>query len=311
MSPLRPLPVWRSLLYVPVNVERYVEKAHLRGADCIQLDLEDSVPPQEKARARALVPDAALRVARGGADVIVRINRPLRLAIADLEAVVCPQVCGVAVSKVESAGHLRLLDEVVTELEAERGLAYGHTQFVAMVETPQAFFQIHEIARATPRLVGLTIGGEDFALSTGMQPTGEALLYPKQQMVFAARAAGILPMGFIDSVAGYGDWDAFRAMVRRSRAFGFTAASCIHPGQVAIVNEEYRPSPQEVAYARRVIEEDARARAQGRGSFAIDGVMIDVPVVERARATLAQDAAIREREARQAQALRDAGSTPE
>jgi citrate lyase subunit beta/citryl-CoA lyase len=299
------LPVWRSILYVPVNVERYVEKAHLRGADCIQLDLEDSVPASEKERARGLVAQAAPLVARGGADVIVRINRPLRLAVRDLEAVISKAVRGVSLAKVESASHVRLLDEVVTELEAERGLAAGHTRFVAMIETPAAFFQIEDIARASPRVVALEMGGEDFALNTGAEPAADVFLYPKQQIVLAANAAGILPLGFLDTIASFGDREAFRAMVRRSRRFGFLGASCIHPDQVTILNEEYRPAAAEVDYARRVIEANDAHAATGRGSFQIDGKMIDIPVVERARRVLARDAVIREREARAARLLTD------
>src|SRR5262245_1034676 len=173
------LPVWRSLLYVPVNVENYVAKAHTRGADCIQLDLEDSVPRPEKERARTLVAAAAARVRRGGADVVVRINRPLGLAVRDLEAAVGPDVNGIAVTKVDGAGHLRLLDELVSELEATRGLAPGHTRFIAMVETPGAYFRIAEIAGAVQRLAGIDIGGEDFALAAGMEPDEETLLLPK------------------------------------------------------------------------------------------------------------------------------------
>jgi citrate lyase subunit beta/citryl-CoA lyase len=120
---------------------------------------------------------------------------------------------------------------------------------------------------------------------------------PKQQMIFAARSGGIMPLGYIASVASYGDWEAFRRMVRRSRQFGFLGASCIHPGQVTIVNEEYSPSPEEVAHAKRVVEENARAAAAGRASFAIDGKMIDVPVVTRAERLLERDAVIRAREA--------------
>src|SRR3954447_54938 len=126
---MKPLPVWRSLLYVPANVDKYVEKAHTRGADCIQLDLEDSVPAAEKDHARTLVPAAAKRVRQSGADVIVRINRPLAMAVRDLEASVGADVNGIAVTKVESASHLRLLDELVSELEATRGLPDGHTRF--------------------------------------------------------------------------------------------------------------------------------------------------------------------------------------
>ena len=197
------LPVWRSLLYVPANVDKYVDKAHERGADCIQLDLEDSVPAAEKERARTLVPAAAKRVRRGGADVIVRINRPLSLAVRDLEACVGPDVDGFAITKVEGPDHLRLLDELVSELEARRGIAHGRTKFLAMIETPSAYFRMAEIAGAVERTVAMNIGGEDFALESGMAPVEETLLLPKQQMIFAARAAGIMPMGFIASVAGF------------------------------------------------------------------------------------------------------------
>jgi citrate lyase subunit beta/citryl-CoA lyase len=291
------LPVWRSLMYVPVNVGKYVEKAHTRGADCIQLDLEDSVPAAEKDRARTLVPAAAKSVRRGGGDVVVRINRPLDMARRDLDASVGPDVDGIAVTKVQDADHLRGLDELVSELEGKRGLAQGHTRFIAMIETPDAFFRMPDIARSVDRLAAMNVGGEDFALECGMEPTEETLLMPKQQMIIAARSAGLMPLGFIASVAGFGDWEAFRAMVRRSRVFGFMGAGCIHPGQVAIVNEEYSPSAQELANARRVVEENARAEAAGRASFAMDGRMIDVPVVVRAQRLLARHAAIEKREA--------------
>lgn len=290
------LPVWRSLLYVPVNVEKYVDKAHTRGADCIQVDLEDSVPAAEKDRARTLVPVVAARVRRGGADVVVRINRPLSAAVRDLEAVVGPDVNGVAVSKVQSADHLRLLDELVSELESRRGLSAGHTRFIAMIETPAAFFRMAKIARAVDRLAAMNIGGEDFALENGMAPVEATLQMPKQQMIFAARSAGLMPLGFVASVAGFGDWPAFRAMVRRSRQFGFMGAGCIHPGQVPIVNEEYSPAPEEIAYARCVIVENVTAEAAGRASFSMEGKMIDVPVVERARRLLDRHAAIEARE---------------
>jgi len=290
------LPVWRSLLYVPVNVEKYVDKAHTRGADCIQLDLEDSVPASEKDRARTLVPAVAARVRRGGADVVVRINRPLPAAVRDLEAAIGPEVDGIAVTKVQSADHLRLLDELVSELEARRGLFPGHTRFIAMIETPEAFFRMAEIALAVDRLAAMNIGGEDFALENGMAPVEETLQMPKQQMIFAARSGGLMPLGFVASVAGFGDWAAFRSMVQRSRRFGFMGAGCIHPGQVPIVNEEYSPSAEEIAYARRVIVENVTAEAAGRASFALDGKMVDVPVVQRAQRLLDRHAAIGARE---------------
>ena len=292
------LPVWRSLMYVPVNVEKYVDKAHTRGADVIQLDLEDSVPPAEKANARKLVEKAAARVRRSGADVVVRINQPLSLAVRDLEHSVCPDVDGIACTKVDSASHVRLLDELVSELEEKRGMPVGHTKFIAMIETPAAFTRIDEIPGATGRVVAINIGGEDFALNCNMQPTGEALFYPKQRMIIAANAAGVMPLGFIDSVAGFGDWDRFRKMVRRSRDFGFMGAGCIHPGQVTIVNEEYTPAPEDVDYARKVIALDKEASASGRGSFSLDGKMIDIPVIVRAQKLIRRFDAIKAREAR-------------
>jgi citrate lyase subunit beta/citryl-CoA lyase len=289
------LPVWRSLLYVPVNVEKYVARAHERGADCILLDLEDSVPAHEKDNARKLVAQAAARVRRGGADVAVRVNRPDAMTPKDLDAAVGPEVSAIAVTKVDDAAHLKRLDELVSKLEAKRGLQHGHTRFIAMVETPAAFFRMPEIAAAVERNAAMDIGGEDFALENGMEPTEETLLMPKQQMIFAARSAGIMPLGYIASVASFGDLEAFRRMVQRSRQFGFMGASCIHPAQVAIVNELYSPSAEEVALAGRIIEGNEKAKAEGRASFAVDGKMVDVPVVVRAERLLERHAAIQAR----------------
>jgi citrate lyase subunit beta/citryl-CoA lyase len=294
----RELPVWRSLMYVPVNVEKFVDKAHTRGADVIQLDVEDSVPPAEKANARKLIEKNAARVKRGGADVVVRINQPLSLAVRDLEEAICPDVDGIAVTKATGVSHLQLLDELVSELEQKRGMTVGHTRFITMIETPEAFFKIREITTASSRIIACNIGGEDYALNCNMQPTGDALFYPKQHMIFAASAAGIMPLGFVDSLATFGDWENFRKMVRRSRDFGFMGAGCIHPGQVTIVNEEYKPSAAEVEYARKVIALDKEAAAAGRGSFALDGKMIDIPIIVRAERLLKRFDAITARESK-------------
>jgi citrate lyase subunit beta/citryl-CoA lyase len=291
------LRVWRSLMYVPVNVEKYVDKAHTRGADVIQLDLEDSVPPAENERARTLIETAAARVRRGGADIVVRINRPLSLAVRDLEHAICRDVDGVALTKIDSASHVKLLDELVSEIELKKGLEIGHTKFITMIETADAFARIDEIPRASPRVVAMNIGGEDFALDCDMQPDDDVLLHPKQRMIIAARAAGVMPLGFIGTVAGFGDWDQFRAMVRRSRRFGFDGAGCIHPGQVAIVNEEYSPREEDIAYARKIVAMNTQTLQSGRGSFALDGKMIDIPIIVRAEKLIARHEAIKRREA--------------
>ena len=292
------LPVWRSMLFVPVTVAKYVDRAAERGADALILDLEDSVPLAEKPRGREVLQEAAATVARNGADVVVRINRAWRLAIPDIEAAVSPAVQALMLTKVESAEHVQMLAEVVDEIEAERGVALGATRFVALVETASGFLRLAEIARAHPRLVALSIGAEDFALSVGMLPEAEGLFFPKQQMIIAARAAGILPLGFIGTVADFRDLDAFRATIRRSRRLGFAGASCIHPSQVAILNEEYRPSPDEVVQAERAVAAYDAATAAGIGAIEIDGKMIDVPVIERAKHVLARHRAVLAREAK-------------
>ena len=292
------LPVWRSMLFVPVTQRRFVEGAARRGADAIILDLEDSVAASEKQRARTLVPEAADIVSRGGADVVVRINRPLSLAVRDIEAAIGPRVLALALPKVDGPEHVQLLAEVVDEVEAERGIVPGTTRLIAMVETAAAFFRIAEIARAHPRLCALNLGAEDFATSAGILPEAEALSMPKQMAVFAARAAGIMPLGFIGSIAEFHDLDGFRQTIRRSRRFGFIGASVIHPSQVPILNEEFRPSPNEVDHARRVLAAYDKALAEGVGAVTVDGKMIDVPVVERARLLVEREEAIAAREAK-------------
>jgi citrate lyase subunit beta/citryl-CoA lyase len=290
------LPVWRSMLFVPVTSERFVNGAARRGADAIILDLEDAVAGSEKERARTLVPEAAQIVSRGGADVVVRLNRPMRMTVRDLEAVIGPQVHTVALPKAESAQHVQLVAEIMDELEAERGIPVGTTKMLAMVETASAFFHIAEIAKASPRLVALNLGAEDFALSAGMLPEAEGLFMPKQMCVFAARGAGIMPMGFVGTVAEFHDLAAFRETVRRSRRIGFVGASVIHPSQVPILNEEFRPSAAEVEHAGRVVAAYDEALAEGVGAVTVDGKMIDVPVVERAKLLLEREAAIAARE---------------
>jgi citrate lyase subunit beta / citryl-CoA lyase len=291
---LRPdLPGWRSLLFVPVTVERFVAAAHKRGADGIVLDLEDSVPEADKARARGLIHSAAERVGRWGADVVVRINRPWRHAWRDIEAAVGPGITALMCPKTPRAEHLQTIGEMLDDLEADKKLPRGHTRLIAMIETAAALFRAHEIAAGTPRLVGIMLGAEDFASSVGMEPFPDVLQAPNQTVIIAARAAGILPLGFMGTVADYKDLDAFRATIRRSRRFGFLGAACIHPGQVPILNEEYGPQPEEVSRAERLIAAYDAAIARGAGALEFEGKMIDVPVVERARRVLAHAARFR------------------
>jgi citrate lyase subunit beta/citryl-CoA lyase len=291
----RPLPVWRSLLYVPAHVERFVARAHERGADCILLDLEDAVPPEQKAAARAAIGAAAPLVRRSGADVLVRINAPLGLAVSDVQAAIGPDVDGVIITKARGLDHIKLLDELVSECEQRAGIPVGRTWFYPLVETPEALPHAEAIARASPRIVALSLGGEDFATAIGAEPTPETLALPKQLILYAARAAGVIPLGLVGSIADFSDQAAFRAMAERSRRMGYEGASCINPAQVAPVNAAFTPGEADVAYARKVIAADAIARAEGRGAVALDGKMIDVPIVRRAERLLARAAAIANR----------------
>src|SRR5476649_931704 len=205
-SSFRPIPpVWRSILSVPGNVPKFIDKAHERGADCVLIDLEDSVTVAEKPRARAMLPETMAKVVRGGADVAVRINRPLRLAIPDIEAAVRPGLSALFITKTESVHHLRLLDEVVSELERERGMKPGSVGFGGMIEHPRALRHIHDIAEHAPRLIALMLGGEDFALETGSLPSDETLELPKRLVAFAAQAHNVPMIGILGTVADYSD----------------------------------------------------------------------------------------------------------
>jgi citrate lyase subunit beta/citryl-CoA lyase len=301
MTMQRKFPVWRSALFVPANVERFVAKAVDRGADALIIDLEDSVPLAEKEAARALVPGIVKRFRdTGHSDVIVRINQPLELAVRDLEAAVIVGVDAIMVTKVEGPEHLRLLDELVTRLEQSRRMPVGEIWFLGLIEAPGPLARAHEIARSTPRLAGLSLGAEDYATAIGARPTEETLLMPKQQLLQATRAAGIMPFGTISSVADFGDLDGYARIVKRSADFGFVGASCIHPSLVPILNSGFSPSKQDIADAERIVALDKQAAAEGRASFAIDGKMIDIPVVQRAEALLDRANAIAGRTRRSA-----------
>jgi citrate lyase subunit beta/citryl-CoA lyase len=239
-----------------------------------------------------LIAGAIPQVARNGADVVVRVNRPWRLLVRDLEAAVIPGVTALMLTKVNSPEHVQACADVVAELEAERGLPSGGLKFIALVENAAGFFRIEQIAKSHPRLVGLSLGSEDFAADVGMQSEPEGLFYPKQQTVFAARAGGILPMGFIGSIADFRDQEAFRVIVRRSRRLGFMCASAVHPLQVAVLNEEFAPDAAEVARAERMIAAYEQAHAAGLGAVQFEGAMIDMPVVERARSVVRRAAAL-------------------
>lgn len=280
------LPTWRSLLFVPVTRTDFVAKAHTRGADAIQLDLEDAVAPDQKAAAREALPAAVEEITGHGVDVVVRVNRPWRLLVRDLEAATLPGVTAIALPKVPGPEHIRACAEIVADVEAERGLEPGGISFVAMVETAEGVLNVRDIARAHPRVVAMTLGAEDYATDLGIAPEPDLLAAPKQALIIAARAAGILPYGLLGTVAHYADADAFAQTVANSRRIGFVGSSAIHPSQVPILNAGFSPTEEEAAHAERLVAAYDRARSEGMGAIEFEGTMVDEPVAERARKLL-------------------------
>jgi citrate lyase subunit beta/citryl-CoA lyase len=277
---------WRSLLFVPVTAERFIAKAHTRGADGIILDLEDAILPAHKTEARAAIAAAVPRVSQGGSNVIVRINRPLELAIPDIEAAVMPGVAALMLPKVMGPEHIRLLSELVASREAAHGMEIGHTRFIALIETPDALPHLFAIAAADPRMAAMSVGGEDMATELGATPSPDSMYVWAVQGIAASRAAGILPMGSMATFAQIDDLENYRDGMKRGKRLGFAAASCIHPSHVPIINEEYGVSPQEIDRAKRLLIAFDAAAAAGLGAVAFEGSMIDLPVVDRARRLL-------------------------
>ncbi|RLA48786.1 MAG: CoA ester lyase [Gammaproteobacteria bacterium] len=274
------------MLFVPGNSERFISKAHTRGADAIILDLEDSVPLTEKPKARRSISGAVKSVSQSGADTMVRINEPLREAVRDLEAAVVPGVRAIVVPKARGACHLNRLSELIGELESEQGMRQGEVAMIVQIETLDALLVLDDMA-AVSRVVGMTLGTEDFSADAGMASIPEALMGPSQQILFAARRHRCIPYGFVASIADYSDLDKFFNTINQARQLGFCGALAVHPSQVAVMNEAYLPTAQEIELARRIESEFADSVAKGRGAFAIDGKMIDKPVLDRALQQLA------------------------
>lgn len=223
------IPVWRSMLFVPAHRESFVSKAHTRGADAYILDLEDSVPMVQKGQARRLLGAAIQHLLNAGATALIRINQPLELATLDIEFAVAHGVSAIVVPKVNSCSDLLSICSCIEKLEIDRGLSIGQIRLIAQIEDVQALPFLDEIANSTPRLVGMILGSEDFCASVGMQASNQTLFMPNQQVLFACRRAGILPLGFPGSIADYSDKDAFRNTIKLARKMGFVGGFCIHP----------------------------------------------------------------------------------
>ena len=303
--------VRRSRLIMPANAPKFVEKAWQRNADAVVLDLEDSVPQAEKAATRELIKSQVQLVGKGGSDVLVRVNHDERWLQADLDAAVWPGVAGIVFPKVESAAEIMTMERRIAELEKERDVPAGQVKISVLIESCKGLLRMDEIAGSSERIDSLTLGNEDFLRDAGIQDCADtfpALLQPRMQLLFTARAYAKIPMGLIGSLANFKATDAFAQSAELAYKHGFLGASCIHPGNVETLNRAFTPKREETEQAQNLIEAFEAAIAQGRASVTHAGKMIDYVHYEKAKILLERDAVIKafdakKRKARQAQGL--------
>ena len=273
---------WRSMLFVPAAAPQRWAKAHTRGADAIIVDLEDSTQPEAKTAARAQAREAVQTLHANGAVVTVRVNNDPEHIEADLEAAVVGGLTAIVMPKVEAVSELEGLSAQLDALEYENGLDRYTIGVMAVIESPRALERITSIADA-PRLIGISLGSEDFSLSLGRPPAPLSLGLAAQTIAYAASARGIMGIGMATGIANFTDLDAFAAEARRSHAMGLTGAMCIHPNQIAVLNECFGVSEEAVAEAHAIL---AAWETRVDGVVSHNGRMIDQPVVERARRLL-------------------------
>jgi len=279
--------VLRTLLFVPGNQERRIEKARSVVADALILDLEDSVPLLEKNTARQMVTSSVSSFSNTNHLIFVRVNSlSTPFAEQDIKAVVKDGFHGILLPKSETVDDIRQAETLIAEAERENGLATGSFGLLALVETPRGLINVNDIAGASERLSGITFGAEDYALEMSITrtKTGEELYFPRMTISLACHAAGIPA---IDSVfTDIRDRDSLIHETRLVKQMGFQGKLLIHPDQVDCVNEVFTPSEEEIAYARSVVTAFEMALTEGKASVSLDGKMVDAPVAERARKLL-------------------------
>ena len=287
----------RTLLSVPGNRQKMIDKARHLPADVLILDLEDSIPQSEKAAARTMVRESIAGMALAGQQVFVRINSIASgLALEDLEAVIVPGIDGINQPKPATASDVIEVADTIERLEKERGITGGHIKLLPWVETAKGLLNAFDIASASQRVTGVVFGAEDFALDTGIMRTeeGDELLYPRTTVVIAARAAGI---GAVDTpYNNFRDRAGLEREATLARNLGFDGKFLIHPDQIAPVNRIFRPTEEEIDRARQVVAAFEEAEAKGLGSTSLDGKMVDTPIANQARRLLAIADAIARRE---------------
>jgi citrate lyase subunit beta/citryl-CoA lyase len=279
--------ILRSLLFVPGNKPSMLAKALGLKPDAYVPDMEDSVPVAEKANARATIVQHLPKLAASGVPVIPRVNALETEWIEDdLAAVVGPHVYAVSVGKVRTAADVSAVSQRVGALEARSGLALDTVKLVPWIETAEAIVNCDAICRASERVVAVAFGGEDFTNDMGVERLEDEsqVSYARQRICVSARAAHVLALD--TPYFKLRDSSGLTSNALAAKSIGFRGKFAIHPEQIAAINECFSPSAEEIAHAERVVAAFAEAEARGRGSTSLDGWVIDVPVVKRARALL-------------------------
>ncbi len=277
----------RSLLFVPGNRDNMLEKAMGVIPDAYIPDMEDSVPVEEKENARSVIASFLGRLSQVGPLVIPRVNSlDTGLLQDDLAAVVGPHIYGISVGKIQSGKDIDHICGIIEGLERKAGLEVGIVKIVPWIETAMAIVNAYEICASSPRIVGAAFGAEDFTNDMAIERTaGESEVdYPRKVICVAARAAEVLALD--TPYFSFRDPDGLRQNSLEARGYGFKGKFAIHPAQIDIINESFSPSPEEIENARRVVAAFEEAERNGRGSTSLDGKVIDVPVVKRARQLL-------------------------
>ena len=267
----------RTMMFVPGNNPGMMQDAFIYGPDSIMLDLEDSVTMAEKDAARLLVHNALKTIDYGNTEMVVRIN-PLNTAYGkkDVEAVVKAGVHVIRMPKTETAEEVREVEREIERVEKEIG-CLGRTKIMAAIESTLGIVNAYEIAVASERMMGIALGAEDYCanLKTQRSPEGTELLFARQQIVVAARAAGIDALDTVYS--NLNDMETFRKEVELIKQLGFDGKSIINPRQIEIVNEVFAPTEKAIEKAKTIIAAIKEAEKRGSGVIAVNGKMVDRP----------------------------------
>jgi citrate lyase subunit beta/citryl-CoA lyase len=283
----------RTLLFVPANRERMIEHAVSAPADVIVLDLEDSVPSSQKASARQGVADAIRRLKAAGKTVHVRVNAAdTGLLQDDLDAAIVPGLDGLALPKADAAAKIRELDVMLRLREVRAEIRAGSVLLFPQIESALALLRCEEVAIASSRIAGLSLGGEDYVRDLGVPRTreGNEIEYARRVLVHCCIAHRLLPLDVV--FPDINDAEGLTAEAAYGRSIGMKGKYVIHPNQIEPVNSVYTPNSEEVATARQVLAAYSDAEARGEGSVQFEGKMIDAPVVQRARDLIAYAEAI-------------------